>query len=189
MTVEFDALVVDSFATLTSNHKSSRAHEKYCIQELCKASKRNECAIGIVLHISKTGQYKGSTLIPHSVDTVIHLHRDMIEGQPDNYVSMIVNKNRFGPTCEEQLLLTSHGFDWTAQLPTPEAQVAPKSVRKDTQMKELLKHKQLDIAKAQGILKSTKQRASYILRELMIKGKFGKTGRGIEAKFKRNEIH
>ena len=187
LTEEFDALVVDSFATLTSDHKSSRAHEKYCIQELCKASKANECAVGIVLHISKSGQYKGSTLIPHSVDTVIHLHRDMIEGQPDNYVSMVVNKNRFGPTCEEQLLLTSRGFDWTATLPAPEAQAAPKSVRKDREMKELLKHTHLDIAKAQDILKSTRQRASYILRELTIKGRISKTGRGGEAKFKRNE--
>ena len=106
LTKDVDVLVIDSFSCLESDVKSSRAHEKYCIQELCKASKANECAIGVVLHITKGGMYKGGTIIPHSVDTVFHLHRDMVDGQPDNYVSMTVTKNRFGPTCEEQLLLS-----------------------------------------------------------------------------------
>ena len=117
LTKEVDVLVIDSFSCLESDIKSSRQHEKYCIQELCKASKANECAVGVVLHITKGGMYKGGTIIPHSVDTVFHLHRDMVDGQPDNYVSMHVTKNRFGPTCEEQLLLTPGGFDWNFKVP------------------------------------------------------------------------
>ena len=112
-TKEVDILIVDSFSSLTSNIKSSRQHEKHCIQELCKAAKQNECAIGIVLHISKTGQYKGGTIIPHSVDTVIHLHRDMVEGQPDNYVTCHVTKNRFGPTSEITLFMPDRDWETT----------------------------------------------------------------------------
>ena len=184
LTKEVDVLVIDSFATLQSDIKSSRAHEKYCIQELCKASKDNECSIGLVLHITKGGMYKGG-IIPHSVDTVFHLHRDMVDGQPDSYVSMTVTKNRFGPTCEEQLLLTSTGFDWDFKPPAEEDIVAPKSERKNEEMKELLKHKQLDVSKAEAILNVTRQRASYILRELTLKKMFNKSGRGSLAVYNR----
>ena len=186
-TKEVDILIVDSFSSLTSNIKSSRQHEKHCIQELCKAAKENECAIGIVLHISKTGQYKGGTIIPHSVDTVIHLHRDMVEGQPDNYVTCHVTKNRFGPTSEITLLMTSAGYDWDYN-PQPTnsgtQDVAPKSERKAKEMNELMKYHEITLPDAAKKLNSA-QRAAYILRELVILGKFDKTGRGQKAVYKR----
>ena len=144
-TKELDMLIIDSFASLTSSIKSSRQHEKHCVQELCKAAKANECTIGIVLHISKTGQYKGGTVIPHSVDVVAHLHRDMIDGQPDNFVSLHVNKNRFGPTGEMQLLMTSKGYDFNYKpAATPNGQVnaqsaTPKNTKKQKEVALLMK--------------------------------------------------
>jgi predicted ATP-dependent serine protease len=152
------------------------------VQELCKLSKQNECVIGLVLHITKGGMYKGGTIIPHSVDTVVHLNRDMIEGQPDNYVTMHVTKNRFGPTGEAQLLLTSTGYDWNSTPPPINNSTAvPKSNRRTEEMAELLRFNCLNVERAQAIIKSTKQRASYILRELTMEGKFDKTGRGTAA--------
>ena len=193
ITKEFDFLVVDSFASLTSDIKSSRAHEKTCIQELCKAAKANECTIGVILHISKTGQYKGSTVIPHSVDIVMHLHRDMVEGQPDRYVSCSVTKNRFGPTSETTILMTAAGFDWDYQ-PQPTsnatASVAPKSQRKDTEMRVVMDiattQKIVTLKAAQKKLKDSAQRAAYILRELTIQGKLTKEGRGKTAQYKKS---
>lgn len=186
LTETYDIIAIDSFASAESGEKSSRAHEKYCIQELCKASKKNECVIAIVLHINKTGMYKGGTVIPHSVDTVVHLHRDMIDGQPDNYVSMHVTKNRFGPTSEQQLLLTSTGYDWNFTATAINNNTAlPKSNRRIEEMKELLKYNSLNVDKSQAILKSTKQRASYILRELTMEGRFKKVGRGTAATYNR----
>ena len=190
-TKEVDMLVIDSFASLTSNIKSSRAHEKYCIQELCKAAKRNECTIGIVLHISKTGQYKGGTIIPHSVDMVAHLHRDIVEGQPDNHVLMRVNKNRFGPTSETTLLMTAAGYDWS-YVPKEDnsktEDVAPKSNRKAAEMKTILdeakKRSVLRLHHAEKVLNQNKQRTSYILRELVLNGKLTKTGKGAKASYK-----
>jgi predicted ATP-dependent serine protease len=182
LTEKYDVIGIDSFASVDSDIKSSRAHEKYCVQELCKLSKQNECVIGLVLHITKGGMYKGGTIIPHSVDTVVHLNRDMIEGQPDNYVTMHVTKNRFGPTGEEQLLLTSTGYDWNFTPPPINNSIAaPKSNRRTEEMEELLRFNCLNVERAQTIIKSTKQRASYILRELTLEGKFQKTGRGTEA--------
>ena len=178
---------------MTSDIKSSRAHEKHCIQELCKAAKANECTIGVILHISKTGQYKGSTVIPHSVDTVVHLHRDMVEGQPDRYVSCTVTKNRFGPTSDTTILMTAAGFDWSYQ-PQPNstttASVAPKSQRKDTEMRAVLElantQKIVTLKAAQKKLKDSAQRAAYILRELTIQGKLTKEGRGKTAQYKKS---
>jgi len=191
-TKEFDVLIVDSFASVTSDIKSSRAHEKYCIQELCKAAKRNECTIGVILHISKTGQYKGGTIIPHTVDTVAHLHRDMVEGQPDNHVLMRVTKNRFGPTSETTLLMTAAGYDWSYVPQDNEGKteaVAPKSKRKDAEMKKVMeiagKHNTIKLSHAEKALGQSKQRASYILRELVLKGKLTKTGRGKGATYKK----
>ena len=193
LTKEVDFMVIDSFASLTSDIKSSRAHEKTCIQELCKAAKANECTIGVILHISKTGQYKGSTIIPHSVDTVVHLHRDFVEGQPDRYVSCTVTKNRFGPTSDTTILMTAAGFDWSYQ---PQANsnttqaVAPKSQRKDTEMKAVLdlanSKKIVTLKAAQKKLKESTQRTSYILRELTLQGKLTKQGRGKTAKYKKS---
>tara|TARA_Y100000310_G_scaffold194590_1_gene194575 strand:- start:1815 stop:2732 length:918 start_codon:yes stop_codon:yes gene_type:complete len=186
-TKHVDALIIDSFSSLTSDIKSSRQHEKHCIQELCKAAKANQCVIGVVLHISKTGQYKGGTIIPHSVDTVIHLHRDMIEGQPDNYVACHVTKNRFGPTSETTLLMTAAGYDWNYNpqpLATNTDSVKPKGQRKQEEMNELLQNKFLTLKQAAKKLDSV-QRATYILRELVILGKFSKTGRGQSATYHR----
>ena len=191
-TETYDFLVIDSFASITSNIKSSRQHEKYVVQELCKASKKNECTIGLILHISKTGQYKGGTIIPHSVDTVVHLHRDFVEGQPDRYVSCIVTKNRFGPTSETTLLLTGAGYDWKYQpkpLDNNTTSVQPKSHRKNAEMKkvmDLASSGQVTLAKAQTALKESTQRAAYILRELTIKGKLNKIGRGKQATYTKN---
>ena len=195
VTKDYDFLVVDSFASVTSNIKSSRQHEKYVVQELCKASKKNRCTIGMVLHISKSGQYKGGTIIPHSVDTVVHLHRDMVEGQPDRYISCIVTKNRFGPTSETTLLLTGAGYDWDYQpkpADTTTAAVAPKSQRKEGEMKKVMelaaqaRSSLVTLASAQNVLKETAQRTSYILRELTIKGKLNKTGRGRQATYRKS---
>jgi hypothetical protein len=179
-TKDLDFIAVDSFNSLTSDHKSSRQHEKHCIQELCKASKRNECVIGVVLHITKAGTYKGGTIIPHAVDSVMHLHRDMVEGQPDNYVSLSVTKNRFGPTSETQLMLTGSGFDWDAKPPAvePANRLAPKSDRKKADMTKLLAEKKITLEKASKLLEGNLTRAKYLLWELTKAGKFNKAGRG-----------
>ena len=192
VTEEYDFLVIDSFASMTSNIKSSRQHEKHIVQELCKASKKNQCTIGLILHISKTGQYKGGTIIPHSVDTVVHLHRDFVEGQPDRYVSCIVTKNRFGPTSETTLLLTGAGYDWEYQPQAPAnttESVTPKSQRKIDEMNKVMqlanKTPIITLETAQATLQETSQRTSYILRELTVNGKLKKSGRGRRANYKR----
>lgn len=183
-TKDVDILVVDSFSSITSDIRSSRQHEKDCILELCKAAKKNKCVVGIVLHISKSGQYKGGTIIPHTVDTVIHLSRELVDGQPDNYVSCRVDKNRFGATSETSLLLTDRGYDFDDTTGNNLPVEKPKLTRRDQEMSDLLKSTRLTLQEASQKLSSA-QRATYILRELVVLGKFNKSGRGDTAVYTR----
>jgi predicted HTH transcriptional regulator len=118
----------------------------------------------------------------------------MVEGQPDRYVSCIVTKNRFGPTSETTLLLTGAGYDWQYEpklADTTTQAAAPKSQRKDDEMKKIMelatKQRYISLSSAQAKLKENAQRAAYILRELTIKGKLKKTGRGQRASYRKIE--
>jgi len=127
---EFDAIVIDSFQSLSSSRKSM-AHEKYCVEQICAAAKAHQTTIFIITHITKTGKMKGSTLLPHSVDVVCNLkrHEDFDELE-DKTVTLNITKNRFGPTLIKELNFTARGYDWTtAKSVSVEATVAPKSQR------------------------------------------------------------
>jgi len=127
---EFDAIVIDSFQSLSSSTKSM-AHEKYCVEQICAAAKAHQTTIFIITHITKTGKMKGSTLLPHSVDVVCNLkrHEDFDELE-DKTVTLNITKNRFGPTLIKELNFTARGYDWTtAKSVSVEATVAPKSQR------------------------------------------------------------
>jgi hypothetical protein len=116
----------------------------------------------------------------------------MVEGQPDRYVSCIVTKNRFGPTSETTLLLTGAGYDWQYEpklADTTTQAAAPKSKRKDDEMKKVMElalaQGYFGLSSARAALKETAQRTSYILRELTLKGKLKKTGRGQRASYRK----
>ena len=118
----------------------------------------------------------------------------MVDGQPDNYVTCHVTKNRFGPTSETTLLMTSAGYDWNYSPPPPVESntkpVTPKSQRKEQEMKTVMelaaKKNIVKLLHAEKALKQTSQRAAYILRELVLKGKLSKEGRGKNATYKKN---
>jgi DNA repair protein RadA/Sms len=189
-TKDLDVLIIDSFASTTSDIKSSRAHEKHCIQELCKAAKVNECVVGIILHISKTGQYKGGTIIPHTVDAVAHLEREMLDGQPDNHVTLNVSKNRFGPTGQMTLLMTAQGYDWNY---TNEGQIqgikteesVPKNTKKAREVAILLQQDKVNVIEAQQLIDCDSQRCRYLLNQLARQGKMKKVNTGPDATFEK----
>jgi predicted ATP-dependent serine protease len=184
-TKDFDMLVVDSFQALESKHSdtSSRRHEMFSIQELVKAAKKNECTICIVLHLTKSGQYKGNTSVIHSVDFNIQLLREFVEGQPDQHVNMFTLKNRFGPTGECTLLLTGTGYDFDYEKPADEGKAhTSKGNRKQAEMDMIMQLDKNSITLKDALTKiEDAQRASFILRELTITGKLDKVGRGVKA--------
>ena len=114
-TVEYDALVVDSFQALTTEaDMNTREREHYAITTLVNAAKLNECAIFFVLHLTKAGILKGGTLIPHTVD--VNMQIDIDEDAGDDRARIIkFAKNRFGPCNEFSSMLTETGFVFTGR--------------------------------------------------------------------------
>ena len=73
---QLDLIVVDSFQALTSKKKlNSRALEKYAVQTLTKHAKKTECTIVFIMHLTKSGDLKGSTIVPHTVDANLKIDR------------------------------------------------------------------------------------------------------------------
>jgi predicted ATP-dependent serine protease len=109
---KFDFVVIDSFPTITAKRaRSLKKREEYVISRLCSVAKKTETVIGFIQHVTKQGNYKGSTLLPHSVDMTIKMLKNEDDPQNLNVRDFTVTKNRFGANAFISLNLTQHGFD------------------------------------------------------------------------------
>jgi predicted ATP-dependent serine protease len=117
---KFDFVVIDSFPTITTKKaKSSKKKEEYVVNRLCSIAKKNDTVIGFIQHVTKQGNYKGSTLLPHSVDMTIKMSRNEDDPQNLNVRDFMVTKNRFGSNAFISLNLTQHGFDFDREANKP----------------------------------------------------------------------
>jgi predicted ATP-dependent serine protease len=108
----FDFVVIDSFPTITSKkHKTFKKREEYVVSRLCSTAKKTDTVVGFIQHVTKQGNYKGSTLLPHSVDMTIKMSKNEDDPQNLNVRDFEVTKNRFGSNAFISLNLTQHGFD------------------------------------------------------------------------------
>lgn len=109
---KFDFVVIDSFPTLRiKGVHNSKKREEVIVDKVCSMAKKVGCVVGLVQHVTKQGKYKGSTLLPHSVDCNITMQKN--EEDPDNIHvrDVMTTKNRFGPTSLISINLTETGFD------------------------------------------------------------------------------
>jgi DNA repair protein RadA/Sms len=91
MTKDLDIIVIDSFPCITlKGTYNKNAKEKLIVEKIIKAAEDNECAIGIILHITKAGTYKGGTLIPHAVGANF-----MLEANDEYTRTISSSKNRY----------------------------------------------------------------------------------------------
>jgi len=105
----FGMIVLDSLPSLRSRDEDLRgkALEEYLANYITATAKEYEVVVGIVLHITKQGKYKGSTLLPHSVDANIMLRKS----EEDYAVREIeVTKNRFGSAGFTMFPISNTGF-------------------------------------------------------------------------------
>ena len=105
----FGMIVLDSLPSLRSRDEDLRgkALEEYLANYITATAKEYEVVVGIVLHITKQGKYKGSTLLPHSVDANIMLRKS----EEDYAVREIeVTKNRFGSAGFTVFPISNTGF-------------------------------------------------------------------------------
>ena len=105
----FGMIIIDSLPSMRARDEdlSGKALEEYLTNYITCKAKEYEVVVGIVLHITKQGKYKGSTLLPHSVDANIMLRKS----DEDHSVREIeVVKNRFGLAGFTAFPMTEVGF-------------------------------------------------------------------------------
>lgn len=183
-TKDLDVLVVDSFQALTTKDKlNSAEQDRYAVSTLVAAAKANECALFFVMHLTKDGKLKGSTLIPHAVDVNIQITMDE-EGDEDSRI-VSTYKNRFGPCSDYNATMTSRGFQISGKKETVKA--VSKAQRRKSELKKVLEMKEPPGITKERVIKElnvTSSQAYLILKELTDSGKLVKFGRGESAIFK-----
>lgn len=110
---QIDMLILDSFQAITAEHHSGTSAEKYIISRLVQTAQQTEVVIGVILHITKQGKYKGSTLVPHTVDMNMMLtHGDEEMFGTDQARVLEVSKSRFSGTGDSVFYMMANGkFD------------------------------------------------------------------------------
>ena len=181
---DLDVLVVDSFQALTTRNKLNHAElERYAVTTLINAAKANECALFFIMHLTKDGKLKGSTLVPHAVDVNVQILMDDEGDEQDRIISFY--KNRFGATLDYTATMTAHGFKLSGKRETTKA--PSKKARKKALEDKIMAMDPPNITKS-GIMKSlnlTSSQAYFALKELTDAGKLKKYGRGDSAVFKK----
>lgn len=186
---ELDLLVIDSFQALTTKTKmNARQLEKYAVQTLTKHSKKTECTVVFIMHLTKSGDLKGGTIVPHTVDANVKI--DRVADVDDEGARVIYfEKNRFGPLNELECIIGRAGYDFDAAVIRDEEETkAPskKNRKKDDYEKILnLIGEQngggVTIGDVVRLMDDNASKAYSRLRDLTISGKIEKTGRGANA--------
>jgi len=181
---DLDVLVVDSFQALTTKNKLNHAElERYAVSTLVNAAKANECTLFFVMHLTKNGVLKGSTLVPHAVDVNVQILMDDEGDEQDRIISFY--KNRFGATLDYTATMTSHGFQLSGKREVTHA--PSKKARKKSIENKIMAMDPPNITK-NGIMKSlnlTSSQAYFALKELTDAGKLRKFGRGESSVWKK----
>lgn len=186
-TKDLDVIVIDSFQALTTKSKMNSAEQdRYAVSTLVAAAKANECALFFVMHLTKDGKLRGSTLIPHAVDVNMIMTMDEEGEEQDRIIS--VYKNRFGPCQDYQATMTSYGFQISGKREVVRSE--SKAKRKSNLAKEILNLDPPQITKQLIMNKFslTTSQAYLALKELTDSGKLVKYGRGENAVWKRAAV-
>ena len=186
---ELDLIVVDSFQALTSKKKlNSRALEKYAVQTITKHAKKTECTVVFIMHLTKSGDLKGSTIVPHTVDA--NLKIDRVADVDDEGARVIYfEKNRFGPLNELECIIGRNGYDFDAQVVREDepTKVPSKKSRKQDEYDALLERIQsvpgVSTTELSAVLEFNYNKTYSRVRELIAMGKVTKSGRGANAQY------
>jgi DNA repair protein RadA/Sms len=182
---DLDILVIDSFQALTSENKLNHSElERNAVHTLCAAAKANECAVFFIMHLTKNGMLKGSTLVPHSVDVNMQIELDEESDESARVIN--VYKNRFGTCGNYSAIMTSRGFELSGKKEVVKAK--SKKSRANDQLEAILAINEPPHITKEVVIKTlnvTSSQAYFLLRELTDSGKLVKYGRGADAVFKK----
>lgn len=184
----FDCMVVDSFQALTSRkNMNTRELERYAVSTLTRAAKDNECTIFFIMHLTKDGKLKGSTLVPHTVDVNMNIEVDAETS--DDARRIFFTKNRFGPLNELTMFIGANGYDFSAPIVVEATNNKAKSKtnKKQEMLDKIIAIKEPPALNAKRVMKALDvdyQKAYNLLRELVLNDKLIKFGKGQTATYK-----
>jgi len=185
---KFEFVILDSIPCfqLTGMYYSNRDREQAAVELILSAAHNNSCVIGCVLHVTKAGTYKGTTLLPHAVDANYSLKRD----EEDEDVRVLeATKNRFGCAVTTPLRMTQHGFSFE---PIIEEEAADAQANERVSILTVRSNKIIGHIKAEGnismqqavaLCDNNQQNAYLALRNCIVNGLIVKTGRGDDARW------
>ena len=109
---KFNVIILDSLPAIISNKGLKRVYlETYLANYITSMAKKNNIVVGTILHSTKLGTYKGTTLFPHNVDCNIMLRRNKYD---NNVCEFDVTKNRFGSSGKTFFKISENGIDFTS---------------------------------------------------------------------------
>lgn len=108
---KFDFIILDSFPCfhMPGIYRTTKDREHAAVECVLSTAHESECVVGCVLHVTKTGTYKGSTLLPHAVDANYSLTKDELDESVRHLDAM---KNRFGTSSKSAFKMTDSGFSF-----------------------------------------------------------------------------
>ena len=176
---KFDFVVLDSLPAISSKRKMNKKQlEEYVTTKIVQTAKEHEIVIGTILHFTKGGTYKGSTLLPHSVDCNIIMTRNKDDY---NLRDVDVTKIRFGSAGQAIFEMTPRGFTFEA-VEAQEVDGGKSKKSKADVISEIL----TEPMTVKQICEKTEMSGAYlstVLRQLVNEGKIKKEGRGVEATY------
>lgn len=106
----YDVLVVDSFPCVKCDESkygkmTITRRDQFILEKLATQAQQCNCALTIVLHSTKAGEYKGSTFFKHTVDNMITLKKN------GSCVVAYLEKSRLAPATSIVLHMVNNGFD------------------------------------------------------------------------------
>lgn len=175
---KFDIVILDSLPALRSRQGLSRmALEVYLSNYITTKAKELNVVVGVILHCTKSGNYKGSTLFPHSVDANFMMRRSAEE---ESWREIESTKNRYGQTGVVIFPMSPNGFDF--QKVEIEEEVATKKSKTALWGEKIIDfmelHKTINPIQALEILEDPSA-VQRIMKELTNVGIVKREGRGI----------
>lgn len=185
MVEQADLLIIDSFQAMHADADMSASKmEQYKSDTLVSLAKKHKTAIGIIMHSTKGGTYKGGSGVVHAVDCNMRL-----EASSDNVRVIDVSKNRYGSVGCHTFFFGSMGYDFEQQV--VQTQSNESGNNKSKQMQQIMNMTEppnISVQRVCNDLQIDSLRANYLLRLLTNEGKLQKFGRGNDAVWKFTQI-
>lgn len=176
----YDFVTIDSWPTIVhKDEETGFKAEKDTIKRIYSAAHSHETVVMIVMHLTKTGDMKGGTHIPHTVD--FNLKMDLVDPEVDPQMKQLFvdNKNRFGPVGAIQMRMNGFGvFEFDVEpveiVPKSDTGKRHKTKKEHSMILQNFENGMITIEKVSKLLDGNRNRAYIRLRELVDIGRIEK---------------